>query len=60
MLTMLIYTVLFILGAAALPSPYAHFSSQAHVNESSLTVDLGYGRYQGWYNKSAELVIFQG
>lgn len=60
MLTMLIYTVLFILGAAAVPSPYAHFHSQAHVNESSLTVDLGYGRYQGWFNESANLAIFQG
>lgn len=60
MLTMLIHTLLFILGAAALPSPYAHFHSQAHVNESSLTVDLGYARYQGWLNESANLVIFQG
>jgi hypothetical protein len=60
MLTMLAYTVLFILGAAALPSPYAHFASLAHVNEASRTVDLGYGRYRGWYNESANLVIFKG
>lgn len=60
MLKMLAYTVLFILGAAALPSPYAHFASQSQVNKSSLTVDLGYGRYQGWYNESADLSIFQG
>lgn len=60
MLTMLACTVLFILRVAALPSPYAHFASQAHIDDTSLIVDLGYGRYQGWYNKSAELVIFQG
>lgn len=60
MVTMLAHTVLFILGAAAMQSPYAHFASQAHVNESSRIVDLGYGRYQGWYNESADLVIFQG
>lgn len=60
MSTMLAYTVLFILRAAAMQSPYAHFASQAHVNESSRIVDLGYERYQGWYNESADLVIFQG
>jgi hypothetical protein len=63
MLEMLAYTMLFILGAAALPglpSPYAHFASLAHVNENSRTVDLGYERYRGWYNESADLVVFKG
>lgn len=61
MLTLLTYTVLFFLEAAAFPGPpYAHFASKARVNESSRTVDLGYARYQGWYNESAGLNIFQG
>ncbi|KAG8161782.1 hypothetical protein KVR01_008769 [Diaporthe batatas] len=61
MLTLLAYTVLFALEACAFRGPpYAHFASKARVNESSRTVDLGYGRYQGWYNESAGLNIFQG
>lgn len=54
-------------AASLPPSPYMGFSqvvkredATANFTDQSLTVDLGYGVYQGWTNTSASLNIWQG
>lgn len=66
---MLFSLLLVTVVAAASPplSPYVGFShfmrrdtDVANFTEQSLTVDLGYGIFQGWTNTSASLNIWQG